>query len=182
MNKNIIAFAGSNSSESINKQLVVYTMRSLAEHHVHLLDLNDYEMPIYSFDRERENGVPDKARQFIDKMKDCDAIICSFAEHNGNFTVAFKNVFDWCSRVDRNIFFKKPMLIMSTSPGRLGGANVMEIAKKTLPLYGANIVGSFSLPYFGQNFINGEITDKALVESHREAVELFKKSFSCLVG
>ena len=101
MNKNIIAFAGSNSSESINKQLVVYTMRSLAEHHVHLLDLNDYEMPIYSFDRERENGVPDKARQFIDKMKDCDAIICSFAEHNGNFTVAFKNVFDWCSRVDR---------------------------------------------------------------------------------
>ena len=64
---------------------------------------------------------------------------------------------------------------MSTSPGRLGGSNVMDIANKSLPFYGANIVETFSLPSFDQNFIDNEIVDEALKAEYSEKVESFKK-------
>ncbi|MEM9679222.1 MAG: NAD(P)H-dependent oxidoreductase, partial [Bacteroidota bacterium] len=43
--KTIIAFSGSNSSKSINKQLVTYAASLLNGVNIDLLDLNDYEMP-----------------------------------------------------------------------------------------------------------------------------------------
>lgn len=175
MRKKIIAFAGSNSTQSINKKLIANTLKSFAEFDVVFLDLNDFEMPIYSFDREQKNGIPEKAHLFRKYLMDCDAIICSFAEHNGNFSVAFKNIFDWCSRIDTNVFANKPMLIMSTSPGKLGGKNVMEIAKTTFPYYGANIVATFSLPLYNQNFIDDEIVDTSLKAEHSEKIESLKK-------
>jgi chromate reductase, NAD(P)H dehydrogenase (quinone) len=99
MRKKIIAFAGSNSSQSINRSLIAKTLKSFAEFDVEFLDINDFEMPIYSFDREQKGGIPEQAHQFRKQMTDGDAIICSLAEHNGNFTAAFKNLVDWCSRV-----------------------------------------------------------------------------------
>lgn len=175
MRKKIIAFAGSNSLKSINKSLVANTLKAFHEFSVEFLDLNDFEMPLYSIDSQQKNGIPDKAQVFRNHMINCDAIICSLAEHNGNFTVAFKNIFDWCSRIDKNIFANKPMLLMSTSPGRLGGSNVMDIANKSLPFYGANIVETFSLPSFDQNFIDNEIVDVDLKAKHMEKIESFKK-------
>ena len=41
---------------------------------------------------------------------------------------------------------------MATSPGRGGGSWVLNIAKEAFPHYGANIVGTFSLPSFNENF------------------------------
>lgn len=175
MRKKIIAFAGSNSSKSINKSLIANTLNEFTEFSVEFLDLNDFEMPIYSIERQQKNGFPEKAHVFRKHMINCDAIICSFAEHNGNFSVAFKNIFDWCSRIDKNIFANKPMFLMSTSPGRLGGSNVMDVANKSLPNYGANIVETFLLPSFNQNFIDNEIVDVDLKAKHREKIESFKK-------
>lgn len=175
MRKKIIAFAGSNSTQSINRSLVAKTLKSFAEYDIEFLDLNDFEMPIYSTDREQKDGISEKAHQFRKHMFDCDAIICSFAEHNGNFTVAFKNIFDWCSRIDMNVFAGKPMFMMSTSPSKFGGKFVMEIAQKSLPFYGANIVETFSLPFYYQNLIDNEIVDEALKAEYSEKVESFKK-------
>ena len=63
------------------------------------MDLNDYEMPIYSPDRQNEEGVHPLAQKFFDKITEADALIISFAEYNGNYTSAYKNVFDWASRI-----------------------------------------------------------------------------------
>jgi NAD(P)H-dependent FMN reductase len=60
-----------------------------------VLDLNDYEMPIYSIDRETEDGIPEEAQRFYDELGAVDAILISFAEHNGAYTAAYKNIFDW---------------------------------------------------------------------------------------
>jgi len=175
MKRKIIAFAGSNSSKSINKNLVVYTLKAFAEYSVEFLDLNDFEMPIYSFDREQKDGVPEKALAFRKHMADSDAIICSLAEHNGNFSAALKNILDWCSRVDANIFAGKPMLLMTTSSGRFGGGGVMDIAKKSFKIFGASIAETFSLPYFNKSFIDNRIVDVALEAEHSQKIESFKK-------
>ena len=43
MRKKIIAFAGSNSSQSINRSLIAKTLKSFAEFDVEFLDINDFD-------------------------------------------------------------------------------------------------------------------------------------------
>ena len=92
-----------------------------------MLDLNDYEMPIYSIDRENEDGIPDLAYTFKEQFKNSDAVVISFAEHNATYTSAFKNIFDWISRIDKNIWHNKPMFLLQHTGGN-GAVIVLEAA------------------------------------------------------
>lgn len=174
--KKIIAFAGSNSKKSINKQLVTYASSLLGGIEVSVLDLNDYPLPIYGVDKEAESGIPENAAIFLEKIKEADGIAVSLAEHNGNFTVAFKNIIDWMSRIEQKIWHNKPMLLLSTSPGGRGGASSMAIAKNGFPHMGANVIADFSLPKFHDNFNDGRIVNEEFNEKIKEAVTTFQKA------
>ena len=120
--KKIIAFAGSNSKQSINKKLAEYVANQIEDVNTEILDLNDYELPIYGMDYEIAHGIPDNAKVFLDKIKSSDGIVLSLAEHNGAYASVFKNIFDWISRIDGKLWSDIPMLLMATSPGGRGGA------------------------------------------------------------
>ena len=150
--KNIIAFAGSSSKTSINKKLATYAAQQIENASVTVLDLNDFEMPIYSTDLEKETGIPKQAHTFFEAIGSADALVVSLAEHNGAYTTAFKNIFDWCTRINPKMFQDKKMALLATSPGPRGGLSVLEIAKDRFPRHNAEIVGSFSLPSFNDNF------------------------------
>lgn len=171
--KKIIAFAGSSSQNSINKKLATYAAHLFQNTSVEVLDLNDYEMPIYSTDREKENGVPQLAIDFFTKITQADIVVVSLAEHNGAYTTAFKNVFDWVSRHNNKLFQQKPVLLLATSPGPRGGMGVLEIAKDRFPRHDAQLIGAFSLPSFNDNFQDGKISNpeldfelRSIVDSH----------------
>ena len=157
--RKIIAFAGSSSKTSINKQLVTFAANLFENASVEVLDLNDYEMPIFSVDKEKEIGFHKLATDFYEKIGSADLIIISFAEHNGNYSTAFKNVLDWTSRINAKTFQEKEMLLLATSPGARGGSSVLDIATKRFPFQGGIVKGSFSLPSFYENFdvVNGII-------------------------
>ena len=148
----IIAFAGSNSQNSINKKLAIYAASLFENADVEVLDLNDFQMPLFSVDIEVEIGQHPLAKAFLDKIATADILVVSLAENNGNYSVAFKNVFDWCTRISAKVFQDKPMLLMATSPGARGGTSVLEIAKNAFPRFGTEIKGVFSLPSFNDNF------------------------------
>ncbi|MDH4471024.1 MAG: NAD(P)H-dependent oxidoreductase [Fluviicola sp.] len=172
---NIIAFAASTSKASINKQLVAHTLTHFSESETTLLDLNNYEVPLFSVDLEKEIGHPEAAARFIADLSPADLIIVSMAEHNGNYTAAFKNLFDWCSRIEPKIFKDKPLFLMSTSTGGYGGKNALGAAETRFPRHGAEILETFSLPSFGTNF-NAEtgITDESLRNELMSKVEAVK--------
>ncbi len=174
MNK-IIAFAGSSSKNSINKQLASYTASLLGSDSTTVLDLNDFELPVYSMDLEIEKGIPENARAFLNLIKATDGIILSLAEHNGAYSAAFKNLFDWMSRIDGKLWSEKPMFLMATSPGARGGSSVLEIAKGRFPYMGGNIVEEFSFPSFEANFSEGKIINKELNKVLINKVNSFKK-------
>lgn len=157
--KKIIAFAGSSSKTSINKQLATYAANLFENASVEVLDLNDYEMPVFSVDKEKEHGIHSLATDFYAKIGSADLIVISFAEHNGNYSTAFKNVLDWTSRINAKTFQEKEMLLLATSPGARGGSSVLDIATKRFPFQGGIVKGSFSLPSFYENFdvVNGII-------------------------
>ncbi len=148
----IIAFAGSPSKNSINKKLATYAASLFENAEVEVLDLNDFQMPLFSVDIEAEIGQHPLAKAFLDKIATADILVVSLAENNANYSAAFKNVFDWCSRINGKVFQEKQMLLMATSPGARGGASVLEIAKNAFPRYGAIIKATFSLPSFNDNF------------------------------
>ena len=63
--KKILAFGGSNSKASINQQFAHWAASQVKDATLILPDLNDFEMPIYSIDREKESGFPQLAHDFI---------------------------------------------------------------------------------------------------------------------
>jgi NAD(P)H-dependent FMN reductase len=177
----LIAFAGSSSIHSINKQFVTYVGEKAATDlsaELELLDLNDYDIPLYSIDKEKRGEVPPEVHTFIAKLKQADGIIISLAEHNGSYTAVFKNLMDWASRIELGFFQCVPMLLLSTSPGGFGGGNVMEAALARLPKFQAQIVAHFSLPKFGENFDQEKgILDAALHSEFDKKYSLFRDAF-----
>lgn len=175
---NILAFAASNSRNSINHKLIVHACDILESKHAAattmLLDLNEFEMPIFSVDRQAADGVPMLAQKFYDAITACDALIVSFAEHNGSYSVAFKNVFDWASRIDMKVFQNKPMLLMSASVGKGGGANVLNTASTSLPHFGGVVKAGVSVGPFSECFdeAKGELIDITLAEKLSTGLDL----------
>lgn len=172
---NILAFAGSSSTQSINKHLVTYAASLFHNENTAIIDLNDYELPLFSVDREKELGKPDIARAFLDRIEWADVLVISLAEHNGAFSGAFKNIYDWASRQKKEVWGQKPMLLMATSPGRRGGHDVLEVAKISLPRYGGNIRAVFSLPSFNENFDKeaGKISNKEYDDELKRVIAEF---------
>lgn len=153
----ILAFAASNSRNSINKKLVTHAASLLEggmvdNGAVEIIDLNDYEMPLFSIDREQEEGIPEPAHEFYKKIGDADALLISYAEHNGHYSAAFKNLFDWTSRIDKKVYQNKPAVLLATSPGPGGGARVLDAAKASAPHFGMELRGDLSIPRFGEHF------------------------------
>jgi len=152
----LLAFAASSSKKSINKQLVTYAASLVVGAEVEILDLNDYELPLFSVDREAELGKPALALAFLEKIAGSDALLISFAEHNGAYSAAYKNLFDWCSRANPKVFQGKVMVLLSTSPGGRGGASVLAAATTSAPFFGGQLKASLSVPKFYENFDVGK--------------------------
>jgi NAD(P)H-dependent FMN reductase len=177
--KKILAFGASNSRQSINKKFAKYASSQIEDAEIIFLDLNDFEMPIFSVDIEKENGIPEPAKIFKNHIKEADGILISFAEHNGSYTAAFKNLFDWTSRVEARTWWDKPMFLMATSPGKRGGKSVLDAAINRFKYMNGIVVATFSLPSFNDNFsVEDGILDEHLAASFRQQLDVFVQSMS----
>lgn len=170
----ILAFAASNSATSINKRLALHAGSVLQNELnpdavIETLDLNDYEMPIYSPAREAA-GIPQLAHDFYAKIGAADGLIISFAEYNGTYTAAFKNLFDWTSRIEMKVFQDKPTLLMATSMGPRGGQNVLNAALGGFPHFGAQITSNFNFGPFTEHFDDNGLQTPELQSALKDAV------------
>lgn len=176
----LLALAASSSTKSINKALVTHatdlvgdgSIPGVADVDIEILDLNDFEMPIYSADRQEAGGIPQQAQDFFDKIGAADAVLISFAEHNGGYTAAYKNIFDWTSRIDMAVYQGKPTIMLSTSLGPGGGGNVLQTAVGSAIFFGNEVLAHLSIPSFYDNFDTaaGVLTNEDLDTQLREAL------------
>lgn len=173
--KKIIAIGASNSTKSINRKFATWTAKQIPDAEVTVLDLNDFEMPIYSMEHEQEQGVPKLAQDWRKLISEADGVVVSFAEHNSSYTVAFKNIFDWVSRLDGPAWQNKPILLLATSPGPRGAQTVLATAKASFPYHGAKVAGSFSLPSFNKSFDEQQgVTELGLKDQIEEHLSAFR--------
>ena len=176
--KTILTLGASNSKNSINKEFACYTATLLDNVEVKNLDLNDFSMPLYGIDEEETNGVPAAAHSFRKEIMEADGIIISFAEHNGSFSAAFKNVYDWASRAGGNVWQNKPLLLLATSPGGRGGQSVLEHAYNIYAHGNENTIKGIAFPSFHNNFAQ----EKGILnEEYRSELKISLKKFQDLL-
>ena len=157
----LLAFAASNSKKSINGQLIRYAVSLIKDVESEIVDLNDFEMPLFSVDRENDLGIPELAHRFYNKIGEADALLISHPEHNGSYTAAYKNLYDWTSRINSKVYQGKPLVLLATSPGARGASGVLAAAVMSAPYHGANLKASLSIPAFYKNFdtTTGEVSN-----------------------
>lgn len=175
--KKVIAFAGSNSSTSINAQLVKYTSSLISAGEVEFLDLRAYDAPIYSADIEKE-GIPEPIKKLVSKLSTADAYIIGTPEHNGSLTAFLKNTIDWASRVEANFLGGKPVMLLSTSKGKRGAASSLEDLNNKMKYFAGEVQSTFSLGSFAETFNEqgGVITNQEDKDKLKNALTEFEKA------
>ncbi len=178
--KKIIALGASNSKNSINKTLAIYVANKITNAKVNIVDLNDYELPLYGIDLEAKNGIPENAVKLNSLIESTDGLVISLAEHNGSYTAFFKNTLDWLSRIDIKVWKDKPILLLATSPGARGGKIVLQSAKTYFPYLGGNVIADFSLANFYENFLENEISNNELEKELNQKIQLFEQKMNSI--
>ncbi|MBT8261305.1 MAG: NAD(P)H-dependent oxidoreductase [Bacteroidia bacterium] len=150
--KKIIAFAGSNSSTSINHALVSHVANKIIHHNIKVIKLTDFPLPIFGEDLEKEKGYPETLSKLLNEIRSQDALIISVNEHNAGISAFFKNVLDWLSRIELKFMEGKKVLLLSTSPGKRGALSALQYTESIVPRYSGELVASFAFPSFSANF------------------------------
>ncbi len=169
----VIAFGASASTKSINKSLATFAASLIAGADVEILDLNDFELPLFSEDKEAEIGQPQAVKDFFEKIGTADGIVVSFAEHNGSYTAVYKNLFDWASRIEQKVYQDKPVVFLATSPGAGGASSVLSGAKASAPFFGADLQDAVSVPSYYDVFDaeRGVISEPKIVDQLQAAMD-----------
>lgn len=145
--KKILLFAGSNSSQSINRKIVEHAAGLLNGHHTRLIDLRDFPLPLFSVDLEEQEGVPGHAHKLREIFQEHDTLVVSVAENNASVTAVLKNAMDWMSRTqeDYRILLGKQVWLLSTSPAESGGAEALKHCAAIFSILGAEVVGTSAI-------------------------------------
>lgn len=125
----ILAFAGSLRKDSFNKKLVRIAAQGALEAgaEVTIIDLAEYPLPLYDQDLEDAQGLPENAVKLKKLFREHDGFLISCPEYNSSLSGVLKNAVDWVSRMEKpdevylNCFIDKAIVLMSASPGQLGG-------------------------------------------------------------
>ena len=127
----LLVFAGSTRAQSFNRKLarIAADFGRQAGAQVTLLDLAEFELPLYNADLEAR-GTPAAAIRLKEIFHAHPAwVICS-PEYNGSYTGLLKNTIDWVSSPIKGDplwssgtkpFAGKVVGLLSASPGALGG-------------------------------------------------------------
>jgi chromate reductase len=171
----ILAFAGSARRESFNKKLVRIAAAgaSAAGGDVTLIDLADFELPLFNQDLEAQ-GHPESSLKLKELLKSHQGFLISAPEYNSSITPLLKNTIDWTSRPVPGepplaCFTGKFAILMSASPGALGGLRGLVHLRAILGNIGTHVLPStHSLAKANEAFEpDGSLKDPA----RRETIE-----------
>lgn len=158
----ILIFSGSIRSGSRNTLLAQAIANAVPQFGgtPNLVSLQDFEMPIYNGDLEKQDGVPDTAKRFAELMAAQDGIVIVSPEYNASLPPLLKNALDWVSRVKPETGkelkpFRGPLFaIAGASPGAMGTMrNLTAMRAMLMQGFGALVIAEqLGVPQSGSAF------------------------------
>jgi NAD(P)H-dependent FMN reductase len=184
----ILAFAGSGRKNSVNKKILAIAAKAAQEAgaEVTIVNLEDFDMPIFNEDLEAEQGMPLEAQAFKELLISHDGFLISSPEYNSSYSSLFKNAIDWASRktgeeAPMAAYRGKVAAIMAASPGGLGGMRVLVVLRMLMENLGTMVLpnqkavgGAFAM-FDGDGNITDAKTENALKSLGEELVETLTK-------
>ena len=135
----LLAFAGSLRADSLNKKLLAVACELARQKgaEVKVVEISEFEMPLYNGDIEEKQGAPSNAHKLKDLLNGVDGVIISAPEYNYSVSGVLKNAIDWTSRIKPQPFRQKHMILMSASPSMVGGNRGLWVLRMSLEALGA---------------------------------------------
>jgi NAD(P)H-dependent FMN reductase len=161
----VLVFAASLRAESLNRKLAEAVARGAERFGaaIDLASMRDFDVPLYDEDVEREEGVPEGARELQRRLLANDALIIVSPEYNASMPGTLKNLIDWVSRFRPQPFDGRHALLLSASPSLAGGNRGLWALRVPLEHLGARVFPDmFSLSRADNAFAGAELADVAL--------------------
>jgi NAD(P)H-dependent FMN reductase len=140
----VLFIAGSARSGAYSVQLrdAARRIAEAAGARTRVLDLRALALPLYDGDIEARDGVPAAVATLRDAIGEHDALVIVTPEYNGFPTPLVINAFDWLSRLPDGLktTADKPVALLSSSPGLLGGLRAMNFLRQYLQMVFAMLV------------------------------------------
>jgi chromate reductase len=95
------------------------------------------------FDEDLEETPPNIVQDFLDAVKDADALLVATPEYNASLPGGLKNALDWASRpFPGNVLREKPAAVIGASTGLFGAVWAQAEVRKVLGASGAHVLES----------------------------------------
>lgn len=125
----LLFFAGSARRGSLNQKLASKAARIAQDNgaKVTVINLKDFQMPLYDGDLEAAEGLPENAVKLKRLFVEHHGFYIASPEYNSSFSALLKNALDWISRPHEkdeaplSAFNGKVAAIGSIAPGAIGG-------------------------------------------------------------
>jgi NAD(P)H-dependent FMN reductase len=136
-------------------------------------------IPLYDFDIEAGEGLPQTVQDLKARVIACDGLLLVTPEYNNGIPGVFKNAIDWMSRPSSDIptvFGNRPVAVIGASPGPFGtllAQNAWLPTLRTLrtrPWFGGRLVVPRASHVFNEA---GELIDEAVRTQLREFLRGF---------
>jgi len=162
----ILVIAGSVRTGSHNAALAALAARRIeaAGGEARLTSLADFPVPLYDGDLQAEHGVPDGAHHLAALLAEYDGVVIVSPEYNYSMPGNLKNLIDWLSRIKPWPTVGVNGMLMSASPGAVGGHRGLIALRVPLEGLGARLhPDMFCLANADQAFTaDGDLADEAL--------------------
>ena len=134
----IVGLCGSLRAASLNRMALNLAAEVMPPSmQMEIVDWRD--IPLYDADLQAQ-GMPPAVTALAERLRRADGIVIATPEYNFSIPGVLKNAIDWLSRLENQPFARKPVALLSASPGPLGGARVQYDLRKVLLFVDAGVM------------------------------------------
>jgi chromate reductase len=168
---NLLGISGSIRAQSTNTAI----LRTLSERVPDTASLSSFgigDIPPYNSDEDGEQ-CPAAVRSLKQAIADADGVVFCSPEYNHGTSGILKNAIDWASRpAFQSPLKNKPVLIMTSSPGLVGGVRAHQQLRDALASSLARVVvcPQVAVSNVFQKVENGRLFDEASINFALDAI------------
>ena len=182
----LFAFAASLRQASWNRKLLgaAVEVARAGGAEVDLAEFREFDMPLYDADLQASQGIPPGAQLLSRRIRAADGILLASPEYNFSLPGTLKNAIDWVSREKPMPLRGKSAMLLSTSPGLVGGNRGLWALRIPLESLGVHVhPDMFSLAQGDKAFdATGQLVDPAVRERLAKMVQGYLRTARALGG